>query len=320
YMRLQALLPLLVHRDEPRSALVVGLGTGITCGSLLAYPSLERRVCAELLPGVVHAAPRFHGNFGAPNDPRITLHLADGRHDLLARRDRYDLITAEPPPPTTARTVNLYSRDFYELCRERLAPGGMMAQWWPLLTQNDEDARSLVRSMLDVFPDVTLWTTELHEMLLLGSLQPIELDVPRIAARFAQPSVASALGAAGIGSPAALLATWVTDRAGLEAYVAGAPPITDDRPRIEYAGWVRSGEFGRVLPRILSFRRDPPLLGADDAFRAAVATEQRRLAMFYEASLHYYAGERAQMAALLEKLFSEDGQNPYYRWFVGGTS
>src|SRR5437868_11820788 len=150
-------------------------------------------------------------------------------------------------------------------------------------------------------------------MLLLGSLEPIELDVPRIAARFAQPTVASALTAAGIGSPAALLATWITDRAGLETYVAGAPPVTDDRPRIEYAGWVRGGEFGRVLPRLLSLRREPPLLGADDAFRAAVATEQRRLAMFYEASLHYYAGERAQMAPLLDKLFSEDGQNPYYR-------
>src|SRR5262245_36284185 len=44
YMRLQALLPLLVHPGEPRSVLVVGFGTGITAGALLAYPALETRV------------------------------------------------------------------------------------------------------------------------------------------------------------------------------------------------------------------------------------------------------------------------------------
>src|SRR5207344_1497393 len=55
YMRLQALLPLLIHRGEPRTALVVGFGTGITAGALLADPGLERRVVAELLPSVVRA-------------------------------------------------------------------------------------------------------------------------------------------------------------------------------------------------------------------------------------------------------------------------
>ena len=64
-MRLQALLPLLLHNGEPRSALVVGMGTGITAGALLADPSLDRRVVAELLPAVVRAAPQFVGNLGS---------------------------------------------------------------------------------------------------------------------------------------------------------------------------------------------------------------------------------------------------------------
>ena len=79
YMRLQALLPVLIHRGKPRSVLVIGLGTGITAGALLADASLERRVCAELLPAVVRAADHFDGNFGVTRDPRIDLRVTDGR-------------------------------------------------------------------------------------------------------------------------------------------------------------------------------------------------------------------------------------------------
>jgi predicted membrane-bound spermidine synthase len=252
YMRLQALLPLLIHRTEPRSALVIGLGTGITAGALLRFPGLERRVCAELLPAVVRAAPLFQGNFGAGSDSRLEIRVRDGRRDLLRSPDHYDVITLEPPPPTAAGVVHLYSNDFYRLARTRLQPSGLLAQWWPLPTQNDEDSRSLVRSFLDAFPYASLWTTEFHEMLLIGSAEPIELDVKRITARFDQPEVAAALREVGIASPAALLATWVTDRAGLERYAGGASTVTDDRPRIEYATWVRLGEFSRVLPRVLA--------------------------------------------------------------------
>src|SRR6185295_16940772 len=208
YMRLQALLPLLLHDGEPRSALVVGLGTGITAGALLAEPALERRVVAELLPSVVRAMPQFAGNLGLHSNPNVQIRLADGRHELLRRHDRYDLITLEPPPPSAAGVANLYSREFYELCRARLNAGGLMAQWWPLPAQNDEDSRALVRSFLDVFPYASAWTTELHEMLLIGSSTPLVLDGPRIAARYARPDTAAALTEVGIESPAALLATW----------------------------------------------------------------------------------------------------------------
>ena len=87
-----------------------------------------------------------------------------------------------PHYPRAAATVGggrrqpLFER-FLPARRTRLRPGGLLAQWWPLPTQNDEDSRSLVRSFLDVFPYASLWTTEFHEMLLIGSAEPIELDV-----------------------------------------------------------------------------------------------------------------------------------------------
>lgn len=316
YMRLQALLPLLIHRGEPRSALVIGLGTGITAGALLAYEPLDLRVVAELLPAVVAATPKFSGNYGVSADARVTLRATDGRHELMRNAYRYDLITLEPPPPSAAGVVNLYSSNFYALTRQRLRADGLVAQWLPLATQNEEDTRSLIRSFLDIFPYATLWTTEFHEMLLVGSAEPFELDANRIAQRYARPGMTAALREVGIASPAALLATYVTDRTGLERYVMGAPPTTDDRPRIEYASWVHRGEFSRVLLNVLAVGTAPVIVHADSRFTAEVYAEQRQLTSFYQAGLDAYLGDRARWAEEMAGVIAADRSNPYYAWFM----
>jgi spermidine synthase len=317
YMRLQALLPLALHPGEPRSVLVVGFGTGITAGALLTWPGLETRTVAELLPSVVRAGGLFAGNLDAAIDPRLDVRIGDGRQELLRRPELYDVITLEPPPPSAAGVVNLYSRDFYELCRDRLAADGIMAQWWPLPAQNDEDSRSLVRAFLDVFPHASAWTTELHEVLLVGSRRPLALDGARVAARLASPEVAGALAEVGVESPAALLATWVTDRAGLDRYAGDAPPVTDDRPIIEQAAWVRRGELRRVLPRLLEVASDVPL-PPSDPLRPAVEAERRELFDFYLASLLALEGRRAEAGVAMRDVLSRDPRNPYYRWVALG--
>ena len=319
YMRLQALLPLIIHNGEPKSALVIGLGTGITSGALLRFPGLEQRVVSELLPEVLKASNNFKGNFGASTDPRLDVRLRDGRRELLSNAQTYDLITLEPPPPSAAGVANLYSTDFYALARSRLRPGGLVAQWLPLPTQNDEDTRALVRSFLDIYPHASLWTTELHEMLLVGSLEPVDLDVPRIIERVSRPEVASALREVGISSAAALMATWITDRTGLEAYAGNVLPVTDDQPRIEYADWVRPDELQRVLPKLIELRTDPPLRHADMTFMRAVATDRQVLLTFYQAALNAMAGHRDLWKQDMQRVFQADGGNAYYQWFGGNA-
>jgi spermidine synthase len=319
YMRLQALLPLIVHRGQPHSALVIGFGTGITAGALSRFAGLERRVCVELLPAVIGAGQLFQGNFNAYDDPGLSMRLHDGRRELLRSDERYDLITLEPPPPSAAGVVNLYSRDFYELARRRLEANGMVAQWWPLPTQNDEDSRALVRAFLDAFPYASLWTTELHEMLLVGSSEPLELNAARIERRFRQPHVASSLAEVGIASPAALMATWVTDRDGLERYAGAARPVTDDWPSIEYATWIRRGEFARVLPTVLALQVAPPLIAASPDFLAEVKIQHEILARFYESGLAAYRGDRDGWARSAKAALDADPENPYFRWIAGNT-
>jgi spermidine synthase len=215
--------------------------------------------------------------------------------------------------------VNLYSRDFYRLAASRLAPNGLLAQWWPLATQNDEDSRAMVRSFLDAFPHVTLWTTEMHEMMLVGSREPITLDAAQIEQRFKQPSVAGALKEVGIGSPAALLCTWVTDRAALERYAGKTPAVTDDRPSIEYAGWVRRDEIVRVLPEVLALQTQPVLSNASPELLADMALQHDALFTFYAAGLAAYRGDRQAWGDALGKVMRTDGSNPYYRWIANGS-
>ena len=313
YMRLQALLPLIVHPGEPESAMVIAFGTGITAGSLLAYPDLERRVVVELLQPVIDAATLFDGNFGAGEDPRLEVVVADGRHELMRREETYDLITLEPPPPAAAGVVNLYSSDFYELAKSRLNENGLLAQWLPIATQNDEDTQSLVRSMLDVFPYVTLWTTEVHEMMMIGSLQPQAFDFDVVSERIGRETVAAALQEVGINSTADLLATYITDQSGLLRYAGGALPVTDDRPRIEYAPWVRSREILRVLPKFLALSQPVPVT-ADAEEAARIDASYRRLLAFYEAAYRSYGDDRSAWSE--RRIDVQRGPpNAYFDWF-----
>jgi spermidine synthase len=319
-MRLQSLLPLIIHHGEPRSALVIGLGTGITTGSLLGYDGLEKRVCAELMPEVVRASALFQGNQNVAQDSRVEVRIVDGRRELLRSEEKYDLITLEPPPPSAAGVVNLYSTDFYALAAKRLNPDGLLAQWLPLPTQTGPDTKSLVRSFLDIFPHATLWSTELHEMLLVGSQTPIELDVKRMTSRFQQPGVSTSLKEVGIDSPAALLATFICSRQELEKYAGEALPVTDDRPRIEYGDWVLPGDFERTLSDLMAISSEPVLIHADAEFQTELAQHRSTLHAFYESAIAAYARDRQRWQQLLIQVYQKEPDNPYYRWFAGSQS
>jgi spermidine synthase len=317
YMRLQAMIPLLIHTGEPKSVMVIGFGTGITAGETLRYPGLEKRVCAELLPAVVRSGQLFPENYKAWNDPRMQIRIRDGRQELLQSKEKYDVITLEPPPPSAQGVANLYSVEFYDLAKSRLASHGLFAQWLPLTTQNDQETRGLVRTFLDVFPYATLWTTELHEMMLVGSDSSISLDARNIEERFAPQSVVASLKAVGIDSPAALLATWVTGREGLEKFAAAAAPVTDNNPRVEYGRWVKPDEVTRVLPATLGLRSDIPLDGTDSTLLSEIQKRQQTLTDFYAAGLAAYEGDHRTWEAAIKRVQADDPENAYYSYVIG---
>jgi spermidine synthase/MFS family permease len=234
YMTSLANLPMLAH-PAPHDALVVCFGTGTTAGTFLSYPELERLTIVDINPDVLTSAAFFtEVNHDVAHDPRTHLLVDDGRHHLLATQESYDVISFEPPPPITAGTVSLYTREFYENASARLKKGGLLTQWIPLDEQSDMQNRMLVRAMLDVFADVALFIPARHEAVLVGSREPLAFNLERMRSRAAIPAVERTMHDVGFDSPLALLGTLVSGKEQLRAWAASAAPVTDDLPAVEY--------------------------------------------------------------------------------------
>jgi len=144
YMKLMSHLPLLLH-GNCRDSLVICFGTGMTFGSTTLYP-LHSSECVEISRGVLRAAGcfrdfnmdvarqvcledgkggRWHGKSKKGAD--LSVRLEDGRTHLLTDDQIYDLITLEPPHPRDCGSVNLYSAEFYRLCKKRIHHKGGVA-------------------------------------------------------------------------------------------------------------------------------------------------------------------------------------------------
>ena len=234
YMALEGHLPVLFAR-EPRHALAVGVGTGITLAAIVSHPELESITGVELSEGVLGGLRFFEKeNGGVWRDPRVKLLHEDGRHHLELSERRYDVITLEPPPPIVAGSVHLYTLDFYELCRRRANPGAVVAQWLPLHGQSLASARMTARTFLEAFPNVLLWLPSVRDAVLIGSDQPLRLEAQRRQAAYADPRTRRNLEQAFFETSASLLSTFLLDREGIERWAADAPLITDERPLMEF--------------------------------------------------------------------------------------
>jgi spermidine synthase len=163
----QARIPLLAF-PATQSVFFLGMGTGITAGEALSrepFRNIDRIVVSELSPNVVVASQKYFtggtGAFDPTNglyrDPRARVIIGDGRNQLLASRHRYSMINADLFLPYRRGTGNLYSREHFRIVRERLDPGGVFVQWLPLYQMTEREFGVIARTMLDVFPQVSLW-------------------------------------------------------------------------------------------------------------------------------------------------------------------
>jgi spermidine synthase len=237
--RRQALLPLSLH-PRPRSVFFLGLGSGITAGAALRHP-LERLVVAEISPEVVDAArlhfrPWLHGLF---EDPRAQVLAEDARALLRGSDERFDVIVSDLFLPWLAGAGSLYSLEAYRAGRERLAPGGLYAQWLALFQLSGDEFATIARTMAEVFPRLTLWRGNLRPSrpiaLLVGSADAAPLDPEALRAGLAAASgAAGAEAGSGPLDPAHVLLLYQGDLARVPALLAGAPLERDARPGIEY--------------------------------------------------------------------------------------
>jgi spermidine synthase len=228
-------LPMML-RPGSRDVCVIGLGSGITVGALLSHPVTTVDV-AEIAGGVIEAARLFEEhNRRALDDPRVHLLRADGRNHLLLTERKYDLIVSQPSNPWLSGVGNLFTREFLDLAKSRLNPGGLHCQWIQGYSMREQDFAALVATMADRFEYTQLWQMSLGDFAVLGSDRPIEIDAESMYLTRQRPGVSEWFQRIGLADPLLVGQHYVASGADLAGWLAAERPLTDEFPRLEFSG------------------------------------------------------------------------------------
>lgn len=243
---MSGMLPAALH-PEPKSAFVLGWGTGTTAGWLAAVDSIETVVVAELEPAVLDMAPLLDSvALDVLDNPKVDIRLGDGRELLMTSGEQYDIIFSEPSNPYRAGVADLFSRDFYRAVRDRsLTEDGLFVQWLQGYELDVDVFETVLATLGSVFGHVETWKVGKNDFALLAGRRPILHDPEQVAARCATSPLREALARTwGVEGVAGLYTGWV---AGPElAETLGDRRVSsDDHPIVEYSFARNVGRTGR---------------------------------------------------------------------------
>jgi spermidine synthase len=270
-MRVQRMLghlPALVH-PAPRSALVVGCGAGVTAGSFTLHPGMERIVICEIEPLIPRVVARYFGreNYNVLRDPRTRVVFDDARHFIFTTPDRFDIITSDPIHPWVKGSATLYTREYFEMCRRHLNPGGIVAQWVPLYESTSDAVRSQLATFFEVFPNGTIWgndtiLAEGYDVVLLGRVEESAIDADGLQQRLDRAdhaAVVRSLREVAFGSAVGLLSAYAGRGPDLRDWLRHAPINRDRNLRLQYlAGMgLNLQRAGAIYEELLRHRTYP---------------------------------------------------------------
>jgi spermidine synthase len=249
YMKLYVYLPVAL-RPEIRESLLISFGVGSTARALASTPYMQRVDVVDISPEILELASVVFPESENPlRDPRVHVHVEDGRYFLQTTERRFDLVTAEPPPPGAAGVVNLYTREYFSLVRERLTEGGVATYWLPMRVLTTPAALSIIRAFCEAFTDCTLWNGSGLDLMLMGSrdgaASPPSLE--SFVRQWNDPAVRLELDALGLERPEQLAALFLGDAAYLRALTSGAEMLVDDRPKRVMAPETEEGAWNALI-------------------------------------------------------------------------
>ena len=224
-------LPLMLH-GNPQQTLVVSFGAGVASGAVAEH-DIRQLDIVEIHHEAIDASNSFlEENQAVLSDPRVNLIVDDGRNYLLRTTKQYDVITSDATHPLGGDSWVLYTKEFYELCRDRLAQDGLMAQWLPIHMLAPDDYRSVIKTFQSVFSDTSLWYTNDYT-LMLGAKDGLTIDFALLKEKFQDEKVRQDLEEFNLGTPLALLGTFVMGKESLVEHTSGTEVNTDNHPFIE---------------------------------------------------------------------------------------
>src|SRR5688500_11611813 len=244
-MRLQRMLghiTTLVPKT-PARVLVIGCGAGVTAGAVSIDPAVKRQTIAEiepLVPRVVSTHFAEH-NFDVVRNPKVNIHLDDARHYLLTTDEKFDAITSDPLDPWVKGAATLYTREFFEVVKKHLNPGGVVTLFVQLYESNEAAAKSEIATFLEAFPDGAVFANTIngqgYDLVLFGQLGGGKINVDEVQKRLDDPAnsaVADSLRQVGINSAIELFATYGGSRRDMQNWLRDAQINTDRNLKLQF--------------------------------------------------------------------------------------
>ncbi len=272
-MRLQRMLGHLsaLAHPRPRSVLVVGCGAGVTAGSFLLHPDVERIVLCEIEPLIPKVVSVYFSreNYNVVDDPRVQIVYDDARHYILTTQEKFDVITSDPIHPWVKGSAALYTREYFDLCKRRLNPGGVVTQWVPLYESNEDVVKSEIATFFTAFPEGTIWSNDIdgegYDVVLLGRTEPLKIDVGALQQRLHRDDhrrVAESLAEVDFTCATDLLCTYAGRGPDLADWLQDAQINTDRNLRLQYLAGMGLNAYrgAEIYDQILACRKFPESL------------------------------------------------------------
>jgi len=227
----------------PTKVLVIGCGAGVTAGAVSIDPMVKDQTIAEiepLVPRVVSTHFAAH-NFDVINNKKVHVYLDDARHYLLRTDEKFDAITSDPLDPWVKGAATLYTREFFDVVKEHLNPGGVVTLFVQLYESNEAAVKSEIGTFLEAFPGGAVFANTVngqgYDLVLFGQLGGGKINVDAVQARLSDPAndaVAKSLREVGIMSAVDLFGTYAGRRNDMKTWLSDAVINTDNNLKLQY--------------------------------------------------------------------------------------
>jgi spermidine synthase len=315
--KLLAYLPYLFV-EEPRNALVVGFGMGITTQSLV-QDSMEEVTVVEINTEIIDgSAQQFAGeNKNVLDEAGLNVVIEDGRSYMAMSDKKYDIITTNAVHPRLS--INIYTKEFYELSKNKLTENGVMCQWLATNWLSEYEYKMLVRSFIEVFPNSTLWVLNIGHVLIVGTPAPLKIDFLTLRQRMNQGKVKDNLAEVHLDNIYALLALYATGPEQLQRYTDGIPANTDNYPLPEFSKYIYPTPNLEIADEIIRYKKD-----TNEIVTGLTAADHEILQRFIDAERNFFKARYASFKSpdsdytkLLEKAVELNPDNYAYQHSLG---
>lgn len=301
-------IPLMLHSNEPKDALLIGLGSGITLGAMGYYPIKSLDV-VELESGVVDASRFFaKANNNVLEDPRVRLHLTDGRNFLSTVSKKYDIIVSGVSDPWISGVSNLFTYNYFMELKNKLNEDGIVAIWYSNYKGTPEDFRIGLNSFAAAFPHISAWFhyKEALDLVIIGSIKPHSFKMQKLSDIFSDPKIREGLARVDLKNPYDIFALFLAGDRDLRRYIGQTKINTDERPILEFS-----------LPKSLYMEVTGPerireILAMTDDIAPPVNIEEHEIKTYYlniGKSYNNYSFRVGQALKAFEKVLEMDPSN-----------